>query len=185
MPPGLRRRIRSETRATLIATLRGAKTQMRAVVEAEADAIKREFEDVVSDWSDKNRPSFTRTVTVTREEIRAEVRPYKRRRASKVFEYVDLGTPPHTIRPRRAGGRLAFMAGVYSPKTLPVAQAHVGTGRVEGGHLVRPTEVNHPGTEARLFSETIHDRRTKQFRRAVENLFRLLERQARRATRSK
>ncbi len=176
MPAAIRRRIRSRARQSLM-NIRAAKSELKTLMNAEGDAIKMEFDDIVSDWSPENRTRFVKRLSVRENEIRVEVRPVKREKASKIFEYVDKGTPPHKIRAKKAK-TLAFKAGPYSPKTLPIAQAHVGTGTASGP-LVFPQEVNHPGTEARLFSETIENRRTPFFRAAVENLFRRLERKLR------
>lgn len=70
-----------------------------------------------------------------------------------IFVYVDKGTEPHEIWPKKPGGVLAFNS-TYSARTAPIAAYNVGTGESSGPKVVRPM-VNHPGTKARQFTETI------------------------------
>ena len=68
-----------------------------------------------------------------------------------IYGYVNDGTRPHIIVPRRARV-LAFGTG-GSPKTAPrVIGSQPGS---RGGKMVFTRRVNHPGTEARAFDETI------------------------------
>lgn len=177
MPVHYRRRIRSGQRQQLM-TAQAARREMQQTLEQHAKTIKQEFEGFVSDWSKDNRPSFTIEKHVSDREIRVVVRPYQNRKASKIFGYVDKGTKPHVIRARKAKV-LAFPwggPGSYSAKTVPVAKAHVGSGQVVGGTQRFFKQVNHPGSKARLFSETVQDRTRPQLQRDIENLFRRLER---------
>jgi hypothetical protein len=172
-----RRRLNSPRRQTLLADRTRTQALMRAALEEHAGAVKREYEGIVSDWSDENRPQFTIEVKVSSHALRLEVRPYRRRKASVIFGYVDRGTQgPYPIRPKRSNkrGRLAYRQN-YSPRTLPVAQAHVGSGSASGP-WVFPKEVMHPGIEARLFSETVQKRTTPQLRARIERLFRQMAR---------
>ena len=174
-----RRRLNSPRRQRLLADRTRTQALMRQELDAHAQTVKREYEGFVSDWSDENRPQFTSEVKVTSHELRLEVRPYKRRKASTIFGYVDRGTQgPYPIRPKRTNkrGRLAYRQG-YSARTLPVAQAHVGSGSASGP-WVFPKEVTHPGIEARLFSETVQKRTTPKLRERIERLFRQMARDA-------
>jgi hypothetical protein len=74
----------------------------------------------------------------------------------QIFRYVDEGTRPHIIRPKKPGGRLAFQPG-YSARTAPIAQFNVGTGKKSGDKIYR-MEVHHPGSKARKFTRTILDK---------------------------
>ena len=69
---------------------------------------------------------------------------------SKIFGYVNDGTRPHTIVPKRPGGVLAFNSR-FSPKSRPGSlQARRGF----SGPPVRFSRgVRHPGTQARKFDE--------------------------------
>ena len=68
----------------------------------------------------------------------------------KIWGWVDLGTEPHFIFPKKPGGVLAFNIG-YSAKTSPVANANVGTGKSSGARVFS-RGVFHPGTEPRDFA---------------------------------
>ena len=69
--------------------------------------------------------------------------------------WVDQGTKAHVIKAKTAP-YLRFRTG-YSARTARVARANVGTGQATGG-WVQTEEVNHPGTEAREFSQDILDK---------------------------
>lgn len=67
-----------------------------------------------------------------------------------IFGYVDEGTPPHTIAPKRRTF-LRFRSG-YTPKTSP-GQIGSGSGGASGDVVFTRKPVNHPGTRARRFTE--------------------------------
>lgn len=72
----------------------------------------------------------------------------------KIYGYVDKGTKPHIIRPKRKnkGGRLFFQS-KYKSKTTPrIINSHKGGSY---GDTVVARIVHHPGTEAREFTHTI------------------------------
>ena len=70
----------------------------------------------------------------------------------KVYGYVDRGTRPHWIAPRKPGYPLRFRSG-YKAKTVP-GVLNSGPGGAFGG-WVRAMRVWHPGTRARGFSRMI------------------------------
>ncbi len=72
----------------------------------------------------------------------------------EIFQYVDEGTPPHIITPKRAKV-LAFGAG-GTPKSQPGVIGSRGGSR--GSTKVFAHLVHHPGTEARNFTELVHKR---------------------------
>lgn len=184
-----RRRIDSPRRKRLVTDSYRVQQIMLDALKAHAEEVKASFDDVVSDWSTANRPEFEVKVNAWANELRVTVKP-KRTRSRKgraqpadVFEFVDKGTRPHVIKPKKSNkkGRLVFTwggPGSYQAKTLPVAQAHMGSGTVVGGKLRAFTTVNHPGTDARLFSETIQRETYPDFRRAIEAAFRRMERES-------
>jgi len=78
---------------------------------------------------------------------------------SKIYGFVDKGTKPHIIRPRK-GGRLSWMGTAYRAKTSPGV-----IGSKTGGNnnsIVYAKIVQHPGSEARKFSIAIRDKWAKQ-----------------------
>lgn len=69
-----------------------------------------------------------------------------------IYGYVDLGTKPHIIKPRKKGYPLKFQTG-GQPKTEPEVILSV-PGRV-GKNTARAMVVHHPGTKARKFTKVI------------------------------
>ena len=119
------------------------------------------FERVTRTW--RHKPSFR---------VRADVRPTFVKVAGgtddPVFQYVDLGTRPHTIEPRGPGYPLRFASG-YRAKTIPGTLS----GRRGGsfGREVRAMRVRHPGTRARRFSEMIGKDTLETIRKALGKQF--------------
>jgi len=70
------------------------------------------------------------------------------------YKWVDEGTRPHEIRPRRAS--VLRFTGPYQPKTKPGVLASYAGGR--GRIVIWAQRVMHPGTEARGFSTIIRER---------------------------
>lgn len=143
-----------------------AKTEVaREMVQIGKD-LRKEHQDVVSDW--EHKPDFAATTQFAQGSIGVDIKVKGQHK--KIWRYVDEGTRPHLILPRVPGGRLKFRTG-YSPRTLPIAQAHMGTGTASGA-FVSAEQVNHPGTEAREFGKTIAEDYKPEFRRRIENAFR-------------
>lgn len=77
------------------------------------------------------------------------------------------GVRPHTIRPKRPGGVLAFQGGNYQPKTRPIGRSG-GPGRVNRGETVFRKQVQHPGFPPRHFSKVINKKLESRFRQAID-----------------
>lgn len=172
MPVIQQRPIRSQARQQLTKRLSGTRRILKQAADEHAEYLLGEFQDVVSDW--KKPPQFVKQVEVQADRITVSVRPYKRRKASQIFHWVDKGTRgPYVIQPKRrrpkrnTKSHLAFRTG-YQPRTLPIAQAHVGPGRA-AGPWVRPQKVVHPGIKPRHFSRTIQEKSYPRFRRRLES----------------
>lgn len=126
--------------------------QLEAVDRAYKRALneaRAELRAVIDEW--KSELDFAVFPTRRRESIVYQVKGVGP--DVQIFHYVDKGTRPHVIRPKKPGGRLAFQPG-YSPRTAPIAQFNVGTGLKSGDTIFR-AEVHHPGTKAREFTKTI------------------------------
>lgn len=184
-----RRRVNSPRRKRLLADSYRVQRIMTEALKAHGEDVKKSFDDVVSDWSSASRPVFEVKVHTWSNELQVIVKPKRTRsrrggaQPAEIFEYVDKGTSPHVIRPRPGNkrGLLVFVwggHGSYRPKTLPVAQAHAGDGRVRGGKFRSFKQVNHPGTDARLFSETIERETNPDFVKVIEAAFRRMERES-------
>ena len=88
--------------------------------------------------------------------LEMEVRPRPGTKGEEIFNYVDRGTTPHIIEPKKKGGVLSFMwggPGSYKAKTKPRVIGSTGGGAT--GVPVAFTKVHHPGTKARKFSDSI------------------------------
>ena len=86
-----------------------------------------------------------------------------------IYGFVNDGTRPHRIAPK-GGGVLAFNT-PFRAKTVP-GQIMSGPGG-SGSTQAFARGVNHPGTKARNFDKTIHDKWEKEFpvimQRAVDS----------------
>lgn len=80
---------------------------------------------------------------------------------NKLWAMLNEGTEPHIIRPRKAK-RLAFQTGGL-PKTFP-RQLISSTGG-QGYHWTFATEVHHPGTKAREWTQTAAKKLRPQLKR--------------------
>lgn len=162
---GNSRRVGSLRQALLDFNVRAKNEVAKEMIQIGKD-LRKEHQDVVSDW--EHKPDFGASTQFVQNSISVEIKVKGQHK--KIWRYVDEGTRPHLILPRTEGGRLKFRTG-YSPRTLPVAQAHMGTGTASGP-FVSVAQVNHPGTEAREFGKTIAEDYKPEFRRRIENAFR-------------
>ena len=107
--------------------------------------VVKEYQGTTKNW--KHKVAFTGRMSergmVTTTEVGTD---------DEIYGYVDEGTRPHIIRPKRPGGTLAFPS-VSVPKTKPGSLVS-GSGKRGSVDTFRK-EVHHPGTEARDFSKQI------------------------------
>lgn len=146
--------IKSKNRKKMLSDVDGiARAEIKAGMGRVKDALVKSHEKIVADW--EHKPEFRTRLTMKGDQIALYVFPAGEYKA--IWTYVDRGTKPHKIRARNAP-RLAFLVGGgYEPKTLAKpARTVVGGGFVRPPtHLVRPMEVDHPGSEGRGFTEQI------------------------------
>jgi hypothetical protein len=121
--------------------------------------IKKDFEKSVRTWD--HRPKMQVRVKYPIKVMRGNamltinIGPDPFDPDTKIFTFVDLGTRPHEIRAKNAPA-LVFQwggPGSYKAKTKP-RNLNATTGGPTGP-IVAFEKVNHPGTEARLISETV------------------------------
>jgi len=125
-----------------------------------ANIIDDDFDKTVKTWSKK--PKFKKTGPRKRFgtlEVIISTR-------NEIYSYVEYGTKPHVITPKKRGGVLVFRS-KYLPKTRTGVIGSRASRR--SGDLVFTKRVVHPGIQARMFSKTIAKRRQKN----LENLIRL------------
>ncbi len=131
------------TLATLPDTVR--QRVMRQIAQlAEREALRR-YRRTTRTWS--HQPEFTAMRESTGDSLAVLVGT-----DDPVYGYVDKGTKPHEITPKRPGYPLRFR-GNYQAKTA-VGVLNSGPGGASGD-TVRAMRVWHPGTKARQFSEMI------------------------------
>lgn len=168
----LLRNIRSGKRKAALLDLESlARKQIEQTLDQKVKpALIKSHELIVANWS--SDVGFQARKFITGDSISINVFPTGADK--QIWIFVDQGTKPHTIR-AKGGGRLKFQAGTYKPKTLAnPARTASGGGTVSGGVTVFPKAVNHPGTQARNFSETIAEDIRPSFIQEMEAAFRLV-----------
>ena len=121
-----------------LAAYRRARTK---ALDETAKETKQLLEQTTATWRDK--PAFEIQENGENERVVGT--------DDEIYGYVDDGTRPHVI-VAKSGGVLAFGPGAQA-KTRPRVISS-GSGSRGGATVFRP-RVQHPGTEAREFSETI------------------------------
>lgn len=122
-------------------------------LERDAEGIKADFEATTATW--KHKPEFV-----------IKFQPWPTAGAisavvytdDEIYGYVDRGTKPHPIAAKYAP-YLRFQVG-YHAKTTPNTIGSHGGGKF--GPWRMPKEVQHPGTEARNFSQIIQEKWQKR-----------------------
>ena len=118
--------------------------------------VKRDFQKPTRTWRHKVGFEVLTNVTSNGIEILAGT-------DDKIFGWLEHGTRPHWIRPKRAKA-LRFMSG-FHPKTTP---GHLGSGQGGSyGDIVFSRGVRHPGTKPRRWLPIIARRAEKFGRWAV------------------
>jgi len=136
---------------------------MKAVLRKEAAVavkeMRKDYEKTTRTW--KHQPDITPyrwTPKGFPAKFKVSVGPKKTQQPEyAIFGYVDLGTRPHKIKPKKPGGVLAFMwggKGSYKAKSRP-RKLRAYSGGVKGGKLTFRNWVQHPGTKPRHFTKTI------------------------------
>jgi hypothetical protein len=81
------------------------------------------------------------------------------------WRWLDKGTPPHVIAPKKEGGLLVFPVN-YFPGSYPgILQTKPG---VERGPLIGLREVNHPGIEPRGWTDMLVEKLAPTYQEAAE-----------------
>lgn len=110
--------------------------------------MRTSHEHVAREWAHK--PTFKAEVDESKylKTVKIKVKG----RYADIWTFVDQGTKPHEIAAKNVP-MLKFQSG-HSARTAPVAKFNQGTGQSFGPWISKAV-VQHPGTEARKFSETI------------------------------
>lgn len=157
--------------AITVKQIKPAKLNDAAMRKALADEMRlfskdmeKEFKKTTRTW--KHKVKFERLEEISADLGKVEVAVMT---DDEIYRYVDEGTEPHIIAPKKKGGRLAFKwggPGSYKAKTSPGV---IGSnkGGATGKTTVLPY-VFHPGTEAREFDKTIAEYMEPRFKKRME-----------------
>lgn len=144
--------------------------RIRHILDIVSRQVERDFKDTVKTW-DGEKPVFYIRVTTVRGRLGITAGT-----DNVIYGYVNYGTRPHIIRPKKSQV-LSFQwggPGSYQAKTKPGRIVSRPGGQV--GSSVQFKQVNHPGFPGRHFDTLIAQRR----QRSVQSL---LEREVALATR--
>ena len=126
-----------------------------------APDLRQMFQGTTEGW--KSRPGWFQRYEFQTGRLSAFVFPTGN--AASTYALVNAGSPPHTIR-RRRSPTLRFQTG-YRPATTPRVLTSRAAAR--SGEVITPTQVRHPGFEAREFDATIAERYQPVFEFDVQN----------------
>lgn len=171
------RNIRSSKRKAAIEDLNSI---VRKQIEEHLDkvvkpAIQKSFEQITSSWKSDIK---WQTRKVISSDIIA-VYAYPTGKDKQIWEYVDKGTKPHPITAKNVP-YLKFQwggPGSYVPKTMPnPARINPSGGYVKNPTWRSPKTVQHPGSEGRMFTETIAKDLKEPFAKTIDNAFKKAQR---------
>lgn len=136
--------------------------ELQAAIVKVADEMEEDFDKTVETWEHSVKFEKLTDVSGTMSALVAT--------DDEIYGYVDKGTRPHKIRPKKQGGRLRFQwagPGSYHAKTTPNVIGSQSGGA--SGNMVAFPEVNHPGTKARNFDQIIARKWQPRFKRRMED----------------
>lgn len=139
---------------------RAFKQEIIKAARSASTEIQKDFDKTVATW--RSKPKFEQVLSV---DPNVEILVGT---DNEVYGYVNDGTRPHPIFPRRAralrfrwGGK-----GSYKPKTRPRIIGSTPGG--PSGPIVYRPYVQHPGSKARLFDEVIQKKWQAAYKRRIE-----------------
>jgi hypothetical protein len=136
-----------------------AQQAIETALDMAAEDIRIDFQVTTQTWNTK--PEFVIEGIPDGRKIYTE---------NPIYGYVNEGTPPHVITAKNVP-RMVFFAEGFKPKTKPGKIASY-KGKTANRSLIMPTKVNHPGIQAREFSEVIKKKWMKEFPRLVARAIR-------------
>lgn len=129
---------------------------IKAEQRKEAKAVKREFGLTVRTWNKK--PDFEIDETGENVEVKTD---------DKIYGYVDKGTRPHIIKPKKPGYPLRFNSQGFKPKTVSNS-IYARAGRAAQPPQIRAMQVKHPGFVGRFFTVQLAKRSRARFKRNID-----------------
>lgn len=127
----------------------------------ETALVRRDYELTVRTW--RNKPEFTERQTSDAVTVSTD---------NQIYEYVDKGTRPHMIRPKKAK-KLRFFREGFQSKTTP-NNLYARKGRQANKGLTFSDSVHHPGFEGRNFTTLIKAKSQKRLATSFQKRIKLL-----------
>ena len=150
--------------------IKGFKTKLRKTLREEGKIDKKMLQKTTATWKG-SKPRFKVVEKVTPQEMSVEVVPSGK--GAEKWNWLEEGTEPHIIKPKKAGGRLYFRTG-FKPKTK-IGKLKSGKGK-RGKKLAVAKWVMHPGTKPRLWRQRVWSLRHRKLLRKLRGDFNLLAR---------
>lgn len=150
-------------RNALLKQANAKRKQFDGALDEMARGAQKDFNKATANW--KHKPSFE--IVKTKNTAAIKISGLN----AAIFGFVDRGTRPHIIRPKRAQSRkgrkgtLVFRTG-YQAKTRPNNTQFVGSG-VASGPWRSAKQVRHPGSKARNITRIIAKRWQEEGRKIL------------------
>lgn len=152
----------------------GVRKELIDVMRVESSIVQSMYLKTIRTW--RNKPKFKKKVRRLGDGYIMEVSYDTDTKAGQIYEWTDLGTRAHFIRPRRAK-LLRFRVGGKAKTRPRKIASYKGS---PGKYWRAAKQVRHPGTKARLFTATIYERRKpkldREFEKAMKRAIKNVER---------
>lgn len=146
------------------------RTTLMREMKAYAPHIVKDFEHTIEGFSEI-KPTFTSKPYILPHSIGIKIEIGGDDKSVEVWNYLDAGTKPHIIRPKKKGGTLVFKwggPGSYKSGSKPGRVITTTPSMSEDSPTNFRKYVNHPGFEARKWRKTITDLHTSFFTRWMQ-----------------
>lgn len=140
------------------------KAAIKSELEAYSPFVINSFENTTFGWRGA-KPTFKARHVISSAEMKIEVRITGDKKGVDKWTWLDTGTRPHVIVPRRAK-RLRFRLG-YSAGSRPGRLMSYASKRADG-QTIYAKRVVHPGTEARRWLELVRKEHERPFARWMD-----------------
>ena len=144
----------------LIKQVEEVRLRLLNALRSEGRQVQKDFNRTVATW--EHKPTFETKIKLGRQDPVPEVTVWT---DDENYARVEYGTRPHIIAPKNA--KALYYQEDFTPKTQPRV-IDSKTGGKSGNYVVRGA-VQHPGFEARQFSEEIKKLHDATFQEHVES----------------
>jgi endonuclease YncB( thermonuclease family) len=136
--------------------------------------VKKDYKKTVATWK-ADKPEFQSAISLKEGPTMIVDAGGTNEKGVKKWRWIDEGTRPHIIRPKRPGYPLRFKVG-GSPKSR-VRFIGSDTGKA-GNKQVYAKQVRHPGTKAREWTEVITKKWEPKFKKRMEEAMQIATRKS-------